>query len=888
MNEEAWRLCADPRTFDLYKRWRLKGFSLRNKRLIACGNPSTSGCSNFFLLSREGLSRSDVSPLDESTLPPANSGKAAVALGLQILRNVDLDKNLPGDLVSVARCSCGYIVCVHCGLEAHSPATCRDVIRWRELVSDETDASSIRLLLSTTKKCPNCSAFIFRDGGCPHIKCASCRHEFCHTCRAPWTGYDHRCKPEFSELTPMAPLKWNNEEGLSMEERSALGRRNGAIIKSRISSNQVAEIQEKKRLKDLRRRYEITSIEVGTQSAAQDFITRRIQSLSSSILEKSFQSDLGILNSVSGQASIANIKHRRDIESRVHENKRISNSLNELRSSMRFVLKTQPASYSFRNYNIDDSRYLINLLPENVKMKRAALMGSLSASWARIVSVAHYIALAFADKDALATWRSIAPLFHALLDTKKKPVGESESIDGAFDLCCSSSSWDFILRNDGAEISQNHGLIPWIDVISSSEIVSELLVASDFLPTNATSGSDLLQIALASGVCSALASTVGISTSTDCDKPLRQPWFQCLDCAEAFVGQVDFNEFRSDRSSGAGASPIKEVHNKYWRRTEGPLDDKIGICASCAMTCHRGHSLRYLGVFNRSCQCGQGLCRALLPPSTEALPLRQTVDVGGRIAFLPSLSRSLSLFSSTHDSTSLSFNDDDIRSSLRLVHGCVAIVPGLLANSTLTCARALILQNVAELSGQKTLEPTSKSAAMTLEGIQSTWQELREEDELLVRKRELLRAAEAISKAAASPEGAMTCSKTNSLLDTSDMPRTLRSSREVLLTSLLQFISSSRFLQNALVRTMYLDFDNHWNLNITSSERLRIDLFKHRIQLLKLVLDDLFSCSTPLADGLDKVDITYTSRTSITGVDISRVLNLSDAAKQLCRSLIEL
>lgn len=872
VNEEAWRLCADSRTFDLYKRWKLQGFTQRNKRLISCGNPSKSnivqnvkinpltatGCKNFLLLSHEGLLRSNDLHSDELASPFINTGRVAVTSGLQILRNVDLDTRLFGDPVSVARCSCGYVMCVDCGQEAHSPASCRDITRWRELVSDETDASSIRLLLSTTKKCPHCSAFIFRDGGCPHIRCAACKHEFCHVCRAAWTGYDHRCKPEFSELTPMSPVNWNRENGLSMEESTALGRRN-VISKKNISSSQISmKIQEKKRAKDLRKRYDITSIDVGTQSAAQDFILRRIQHLSSSKLEQSFYADLGRQSSRTSDSTISvQKKYRRDIESRVNDNRRISNSLNELRSSMRFVIKSRSLTSSFRLYDPEDSHYVINLSPEYLKTKLSDLMTSLSASWTRIVTIAHYIALAFDDKDACFTWKSIAPLFYALLEKNE-----------SFDLCCSSTSWDFMLRHDGTDDEQGHFFIPWIDVLSNPEVVAELLIASDFLPTAATSGSDLLQIALASGVCSALVSSSGDvdSISSASDRPLRQPWFQCLDCAEKYVGCIDFNESRRDRSSGAGANPIKEINQQYWKRSDGPLDEKIGICASCAMSCHRGHSVQFVGIRSRSCQCGQGLCRGLFPPVAESLRSHQSMDVGGRIAFLPSHSRSLS---SANDSTSSPSNDEDLRLSLRLFHGCVAISPGLLASSTLACARAIVVRNVAEISGQ-ILEPFYKTT-LTTDKLQRSWQELREDDELFIKKQEMLSvSSQAFLRCP--PQVKVAFSLASSL-----------SPRELLLKSLLQFISSSRFLQNILIQRMFVDHDNHWNNNValTSSDHLRVGLFNYRIQLLKFFLDDLFSCLTPFADYPSDFD-----RKTIAGVNIYRASTLASAAHQLCQSFL--
>ena len=109
------------------------------------------------------------------------------------------------------------------------------------------------------------------------------------------------------------------------------------------------------------------------------------------------------------------------------------------------------------------------------------------------------------------------------------------------------------------------------------------------------------------------------------------------------------------------------------------------------------------------------------------------------------------------------------------------------------------------------------------------------------------------------------------------------SPRELLLKSLLQFISSSRFLQNILVQRMFMDHDNHWNNNValTSSDHLRVGLLNYRIQLLKYFLDDLFSCLTPFADYPSDFD-----RKTIAGVNIYRASTLARAAHQLCQSFL--
>lgn len=73
-------------------------------------------------------------------------------------------------------CVCGIGYCVGCGNFAHAGTLCppaRETIRWLD---------------KHGKQCPNCGEGIEKNGGCQHMKCRSCRFEFCWQCLKRWKG----------------------------------------------------------------------------------------------------------------------------------------------------------------------------------------------------------------------------------------------------------------------------------------------------------------------------------------------------------------------------------------------------------------------------------------------------------------------------------------------------------------------------------------------------------------------------------------------------------------------------------------------------------------------------------------------------------------------------
>ncbi|ORY45994.1 IBR-domain-containing protein [Rhizoclosmatium globosum] len=99
---------------------------------------------------------------------------------------------LPAHLNSIiptVSCSCGHSFCFSCSLPAHQPAPCGLIKLWLTKCADDSETAN--WICANTKDCPKCSSAIEKNGGCNHMTCRKCRHEFCWICSADWRG--HNC-----------------------------------------------------------------------------------------------------------------------------------------------------------------------------------------------------------------------------------------------------------------------------------------------------------------------------------------------------------------------------------------------------------------------------------------------------------------------------------------------------------------------------------------------------------------------------------------------------------------------------------------------------------------------------------------------------------------------
>lgn len=77
--------------------------------------------------------------------------------------------------------------CFNCSNEPHGPATCKMLRDWIKKRADDSETAN--WVQANTKNCPKCDKIIEKNGGCNHMTCSQCRHEFCWVCNGPWSQH---------------------------------------------------------------------------------------------------------------------------------------------------------------------------------------------------------------------------------------------------------------------------------------------------------------------------------------------------------------------------------------------------------------------------------------------------------------------------------------------------------------------------------------------------------------------------------------------------------------------------------------------------------------------------------------------------------------------------
>ncbi|GHP03637.1 hypothetical protein PPROV_000239200 [Pycnococcus provasolii] len=115
-------------------------------------------------------------------------------------------------------CGNGHTFCSSClHPEMHAPAPCNVVKRWLKKCRDDSETAN--WLSANTQDCPKCQSTIEKNGGCNHMTCRKCKHEFCWVCMQPWQ--DHK---DYYSCNRYEASTEKQKEGTKAASRAALDR----------------------------------------------------------------------------------------------------------------------------------------------------------------------------------------------------------------------------------------------------------------------------------------------------------------------------------------------------------------------------------------------------------------------------------------------------------------------------------------------------------------------------------------------------------------------------------------------------------------------------------------------------------------------------------------
>ena len=63
-------------------------------------------------------------------------------------------------------------------------ADCETIRRWLTKCADDSETANY--ISAHTKDCPKCNICIEKNGGCNHMQCYNCKHDFCWMCLGNW------------------------------------------------------------------------------------------------------------------------------------------------------------------------------------------------------------------------------------------------------------------------------------------------------------------------------------------------------------------------------------------------------------------------------------------------------------------------------------------------------------------------------------------------------------------------------------------------------------------------------------------------------------------------------------------------------------------------------
>uniref|UniRef100_A0A4W3JNM5 RBR-type E3 ubiquitin transferase n=1 Tax=Callorhinchus milii TaxID=7868 RepID=A0A4W3JNM5_CALMI len=83
------------------------------------------------------------------------------------------------------QCSlCNEVFCFKCRQMYHAPTDCTTIKKWLTKCADDSETANY--ISAHTKDCPKCNICIEKNGGCNHMQCSKCKHDFCWMCLGDW------------------------------------------------------------------------------------------------------------------------------------------------------------------------------------------------------------------------------------------------------------------------------------------------------------------------------------------------------------------------------------------------------------------------------------------------------------------------------------------------------------------------------------------------------------------------------------------------------------------------------------------------------------------------------------------------------------------------------
>lgn len=69
-------------------------------------------------------------------------------------------------------------------MDYHAPTDCLIIKKWLTKCADDSETANY--ISAHTKDCPKCHICIEKNGGCNHMSCYNCKHDFCWMCLGDW------------------------------------------------------------------------------------------------------------------------------------------------------------------------------------------------------------------------------------------------------------------------------------------------------------------------------------------------------------------------------------------------------------------------------------------------------------------------------------------------------------------------------------------------------------------------------------------------------------------------------------------------------------------------------------------------------------------------------